>query len=96
MSSNGTSPSSSRATLLSVLFGCMVAAVIAAISLLFFGLFFLQALGILALLTAAGYLHYWLWGHALSRAVEQETPVETQPGAEEDWPLEPPRHHRRF
>lgn len=91
------SPSSSpRATLLTVLFGLMLGGVVFACALLFFGLFFLQALGVVGLIAAFGFFHYFLWGHSLSREAEQERSQEENPKAGDDWPLGPPGPGRRF
>jgi hypothetical protein len=85
-------PSSSpRATLLTLLFGLMIAAVIFACALLFFGLFFIQALGVLGIIAAFGVFHYFLWGHSFSRTVEDAGEAESNGEAADDWPLGPPR-----
>jgi hypothetical protein len=75
-----------------VLFGVLVAGAVVAVSLLFFGLFFIQALGVLGLIAAAGLLHYWLWGAALARRVELEEPA--RPADDDGLPA--PWHQRRF
>jgi hypothetical protein len=96
MYDNHESPASPRSTLLSIIFGLMVGAIVFAFGLLVMGMFFLQALGIVCLIAAFGWLHYWLWGSSLTREVEQERELEDVPPLVDDWSLEQPRQHRRF
>ncbi len=102
MDSNGHPRSDSRGTFLGVLLAVLAAAAIVGFTVVILSPFLAQAIGavvIVGMMVGFGYMHYWLWGRAMSQEVagEREEEELRQQTEVDDGPLaSPPSPRRRF